>query len=78
MATLWILIVAPLLINPARNKDYWDYSLYQVETPAQIVKLKPIIDVHSPFFFMPESMHNELLTALAITIQPTASIQSIN
>jgi len=49
-----------------------------IETPARTAKLKPAIDAQGPFFFTLESTHDDFLAALAKTIQPTASIQSLN
>lgn len=69
----------PSLDRPSKKAKTTEITAYiNVEMPARTAKLKPTIDARGPFFFTLESTQDDFLTALATTIQPTASIQSIN
>jgi hypothetical protein len=69
----------PSLDRPTKKARTTEITAYiNVETPARTTKLKPTIDACGPFFFTLESTHDNFLTVLAKTIQPTAGIQSIN
>jgi hypothetical protein len=69
----------PSFDRPSKKAKTTEITAYiNVETPAQNTKLKLTINACSSFFFTLKSTHNDFLTVLATTIQPTVSIQSIN